>query len=72
MRPETPHRASLLEPVVPCDCSRVTARIQSVRLGEICDRQSTRSVDLISRWTPIAGTHSQPTKPVRLTLANAT
>ena len=39
-RPETPHRASFLEPVVPCDCSLVTVSLRSVRLGEICDRQS--------------------------------
>ena len=41
-RPETPHRASFMEPVVLCDCSLVTVSLRSVRLGEICDRQSTR------------------------------
>lgn len=30
------------------------------------------SVDVISRWTAMAEAHSQSTKPVRLTLANAT
>jgi len=30
------------------------------------------SVDVISRWTAMPGTQSQPAKPVRLTLADAT
>ena len=38
--PETPHRASFLEPVVPCDCSLVTVSLRSVRRDERFDRQS--------------------------------
>ena len=31
-----------------------------------------RSIDVIGRWTAMAGTHSQSLKPVRLTLVDST
>lgn len=31
-----------------------------------------RSVDVIGWWTAMVGTHSQPTQPMLLTLANST
>lgn len=31
-----------------------------------------RSVDVIGRWTAMAGTHSRPTQPIPLTLADST